>query len=815
MWHLSDLAAITSGKLTLSAAGPPRPVQFVHTDSRKAVLPGVTLFVALAGPRHNGHAYIDELYQRGVDQFIIDQPVDFLRFPNASFLSVESSLRALQLIAAWHRAKFTLPVVGITGSNGKTIVKEWLFQLLSPNYVVVKNPGSYNSQLGVPLSVLQIEPHHTIGIFEAGISQPAEMDKLRQVIQPTIGLFTNLGSAHDEGFESRQQKLDEKLTLFAECGAIVYCEDQPEVGETIRRRHPQALHIGWGSSAKAAVRVQLSSNQAQVVWAGRAFEFTLPFTDRASQENLLHAIVVALHLGADGQQISAVLPHINAVPMRLELKQAVNQCQLIDDTYNNDLAGLRTSLDFISSLPRDRKSLILSDIQQSGLPAAELSLQIYALLQRGKWHRLVGIGPVFSHLQSLPPVAAHQHFFSTAAEFLREFDHAQWHNEVILIKGARVFSFESIVQRLQRKMHGTVMRINLSAMVHNLNVFKSKLQPGVRVMAMVKAFAYGSGSEEVATLLQYHKADYLGVAYADEGVDLRRHRIRLPIMVMNPSVESIPQLLAYDLQPEVYSLKLLEALLADLNGKHLTIHLKIDTGMHRLGFTANELPHLLQLLRANPNLQVASVFSHLAAADDPAHDDFTKQQAELFLWQVGEIKSALGYASLLHLLNTPGILRFPQYQFDMVRLGIGLYGIDPTAFGTPLLPAASLVTTVSQVKQVKAGATVGYGRHGNVVRDTTIATIAIGYADGFSRAFSRGRGQVLINGQRAPVLGNVCMDMTMIDVTGMQVREGDEVTIFGEGLPIETVAALAGTIPYEILTNTSERVKRVFYTEEF
>ncbi len=787
-----------------------RPIQTLLIDSRKAVINKGSIFIAIKGERHDGHLFLKELFDLGMRQFIVEQEIDKTQFQGANILRVNSSLKALQSIAAHHRALYSLPVVGITGSNGKTIIKEWLYQVLSPQLKIVKNPGSYNSQVGVPLSVWQINEHHQLGIFEAGISRLGEMELLQQIIRPTIGIFTNLGSAHDEGFASHKEKADEKIKLFSGCEKVIYCRDHLLIHESLLAKGISGL--SWGYHDGATIKIKaIDASIFQVHFRTDTFTLELPFKDAASKENAFHVMAFMLYRGYKPSVIAERLRILLSVPMRLELKQGLNRCTIIDDTYNNDLAGLRISLDFLKNQLKAKKSLILSDILQSGLSGDELTKEISGLIASSGIKKLVGIGPSLS---------AHRHLFpdgifsSSTSDFLQKLHPDDFADEIILIKGARLFEFEKIVQRLQRKVHGTVMEIDMNAMIHNLNYFKSILQPGTKIMAMVKAFAYGSGSEEVANLLQYHRVDYLGVAYADEGIELRKNNISLPIMVMNPSEESFTSLLEYNLEPEVYSLRILKALITFLEDRPCKIHIKMDTGMHRLGFDASEIEEATRLIHSSKNLRVASVFSHLAGADEMIHDDFSKQQGETFIRMAEGVEKVLDYRPLRHLLNSPGILRLPQYQFDMVRLGIGLYGVDPTEVSTARLkPVASLKTMISQIKMIKGGETIGYGRKGKAENNMMLATIAIGYADGFSRRFSQGKGKVLIHGEFAPVMGNVCMDMTMVDITDIAAKEGDEVTIFGPDLPIQQVAKWIDTIPYELLTSTSERVKRVFFAE--
>ncbi len=805
--NFKELAASIEGQLLQLTHN--RPVNVLVTDSRKPVVDEGSVFFAINGERHDGHRFIPELYRLGIRQFVVESPLAPGDYPDANILQVPSSLGALQQWVIQWRKQWNIPVVGITGSNGKTTIKEWLFQVLSPDFRIAKSPGSYNSQLGVPLSVWGLNAHHQMGIFEAGVSKVGEMSLLRNIMQPTLGIFTNLGSAHDEGFASREEKAVEKSLLFKNCECTLYCRDHEEVHKVLQRQGIPTL--SWGSTPAADIRVeQFDGERFRITFRKNSFQLALPFRDAALLENAFHVVAFLLMRGYDVTTIQERINSLHAVPMRLELKQGVHRSLLIDDSYNNDLAGLTISLDFLRSQQKGRKTVILSDILQSGLTPEKLISQVGALIKNDSIE-FIGIGPtLLKHREQLGPG---QYFPSTEA-FLEQLDTSQFADRVALIKGARPFRFERIVHQLQRKVHGTVMEVDLTAMVHNLNHFKSRLRPGTKTMAMVKAFAYGSGSEEVANLLQFHRVDYLGVAFADEGVELRKNNITLPIMVMNPTEESFSAMLQHQLEPEVYSLRVLRGLILYLKGHEFKIHIKLDTGMHRLGFEQDDLTELESLLRSNTHLKVASLFTHLSGADERTHDDFSRQQVKQFTAMSDRLEKVLGYKPLRHALNSPGILRFPEFQFDMVRLGIGLYGIDPTEEGgAGLTPAVTLKTIISQIKTVKAGDTVGYGRRGKISADSSIATLAIGYADGFSRRFSNGAGHVLIHGKLVPVVGNVCMDMTMVDVTGIPAKEGDDAILFGPELPIQQVAKWIDTIPYEILTSTSERVKRVFYAE--
>lgn len=816
---------------------------YLLTDSRQLIFPQQTIFFAIKGVRHDGHQFIAELYQKGVRQFVVEQKslTDSLlttleSFVNAQIWAVESSLKALQDVAKQHRAQYDIPVVGITGSNGKTIVKEWLGQLLSADYRIVKSPKSYNSQIGVPLSVWQLNDTHTLGIFEAGISQVHEMKSLQEIIQPSIGIFTNIGSAHDEGFRSRKQKVTEKLRLFTQCQQLIYRADYSDIDEEIRLIlkpvNPKCELISWGSAENALIKAEWHQDTDQTyVVLNSALErydnqlFAIPFTDEASVENCIHCLILMLTLGIPSAEIRQRAARLRPISMRLELKEGINDCYLIDDTYNNDLVGLTMALNFLGQQEqRSQKVAILSDLLQTGQKEDELYAQINTLLQQKGVQQLIAIGEAFTRNAHLIQVEAR--YFATTNDFLAKFPLQSFKDSLVLIKGARPFQFERIVHRLQQKVHGTVLEINLDALTHNLNFYRNRVGNDTKIMVMVKAFAYGSGSAEVAQLLQFHRVDYLAVAYADEGVLLRQNGIELPIMVMNPSSSTFEKLVEYQLEPEIYSHKILDEWLnfrstalpsdeeIDMVNSEVPIHLKLDTGMHRLGFTEADLPLLSYKLQQNPSLKVASIFSHLAGADEAIHNEFTRLQYERFLAGAAQLEQTLGYRPLRHLLNSAGIVRFPEYKLDMVRLGIGLYGVEVNRLEQrSLQQIGTFKTVVSQVKHLLPGETIGYSRTGVLEKASSIATIALGYADGYDRRFSKGIGKVLINGALCPVVGNVCMDMTMVDATGVTVQEGDEVIIFGNDLPITQLADQIGTIPYELLTGISERVKRIFYKE--
>lgn len=806
-------------------------IEHLLLDSRTVTAPPVSLFFAIKGQRHDGHAYLSDAYRAGVRHFVISQAVDTAPLPEANILRVENSLDALQTLAAWHRAQFHVPVVGITGSNGKTVVKEWLHQLLAPDFYIVRSPKSYNSQVGVPLSVWQMNEQHTLALFEAGISQPGEMERLARIIQPTVGIFTNIGPAHREGFASKTDKVREKMRFFDTAQTLIFCADHEKIAlaaaEWAAEKAGRRI-FSWSKNG-AAADVQVTADGGRwTVSGGRSMAdaeretvlssstVSIPFSDPASIENAIHCWMLMQLLGIPHHQIAARMQRLEPVEMRLELKAGLNRSTLINDFYNNDLASLRIALQFAAQQTRARRlTLVLSDILQSGDNPQRLYDKVAAAMKEQRVARLIGIGSAVTLLHNKLGSEVEAHFYPDTAVFLENLGQHEFRDEVVLLKGARPFEFERIARRLEQKAHKTVLEVNLTALIHNLNAYTRLLRPGTRTLAMVKASAYGSGSAEVAKLLEFHQVDYLGVAYTDEGIELRQAGVNLPVLVLNPEPASFDALYRHRLEPEVYSLPLLRELLHFAgHEKPLAIHLKLDTGMHRLGFESADIQELGSLLREYPNVQVRSVFSHLAASDAPAHDAFTHRQAAVFSENFDKIKAALGYAPLRHIVNTGGIARFPQYHFDMVRLGIGLYGIDGSGLQEQLRPVNVLKATVSQIKSVLPGDTVGYNRNGPVEQPKRIATISIGYADGLLRLAGGGRYAMLLRGQLAPTIGNVCMDMTMLDVTHIPAaREGDEVVVFGEKPPVQDLAACLQTIPYEVFTNISERVKRVYWQE--
>ncbi len=789
------------------------------TDSRRITNATEGLFFALSG-RRNGHEFVAEAYAAGVRNFVVSHQTE-IKMPEANFLLVDDVLGALQKLATWHRSRFNLEVIGITGSNGKTIIKEWLYQLLASDKTIVRNPKSYNSQIGVPLSVWQIGEKDDLGIFEAGISTTEEMAKLEAIIKPSIGILTHIGPAHDEGFKDRKEKILEKLKLFTHCKLLIHNYDQLI---DYKKNIPVENCVSWSTKFNQAdlyvfAETVISRNHyLRAKYKGKEIECLIPFLDEASVENAIVCWATMLAMGYSPVEIDKRIERLSPVSMRLELKNGINNCSVIDDSYNSDVQSLEIALNFLNQQNQHpTRTLILSDIFQSGLTQDVLYRQVANFIKTKKVDKFIGVGEALMAHQDYFSVNK-KYFYPDTATLLQYLNSLNLENETILIKGARTFEFERISQALSLKSHETVMEINLNALLNNLNFYKSKLKPGVKIMAMVKAFSYGSGTFEVANMLQYNKVDYLAVAYIDEGVALRQAGVTLPVMVLNPEVSAFDKLVEYKLEPEVFSFNLLDEFVKYFQSHSLSnypVHLKIDTGMHRLGFEDFEIDILCDLLEENRYIKVQSVFSHFVASDAKEHDAFTQKQIKRFERAFTKIEKALGHKVIKHISNTGGIIRWPSAHFDMVRLGIGLYGIDASipVESKVLQPIAALKTSVSQVRKVLANDTIGYNRNGKLNKAGKIATVRIGYADGYLRAFGNGIGRMLIKGILVPTVGNISMDMCTLDVSNVDVREGDEVIVFNEQLRIEELAREIGTIPYEILTNVSQRVKRVYFYE--
>lgn len=825
-YKISEILEIIKGK-TLNGQLREREIKDILIDSRKVITVENCIFFALASKRNDGHKYIGELYEKGIRNFVVSKDLSG-NFPEANIIRVESTLKALQALARAHRSKFDVPVIGITGSNGKTIIKEWLFQLLAKDKRVIRSPKSYNSQIGVPLSVWGLDTRHEIAIFEAGVSEPDEMDKLQPIIKPNIGVFTNIGEAHNENFISMNQKVGEKLKLFTKVDTLVYSLDHPEIQEVVIRSEILSTieSFTWSRKQNADLRITGNtvsedgkSTEISGIFIEKDISITIPFTDNASIENAIHCWAVMLLLEYDNDVLRKRFPKLTPIAMRLELKAGINQCVVINDSYNSDINSLTIAIDFLKqNANHKKKTVIISDILQSGKNEEELYRGIADIFENKEIDRMIGIGPALTRQKELFNIK--KEFYPSTDDFLRRFSFTAFNNEAILLKGARIFEFEQIGKALQQKTHETVLEINLNSLIHNLNHYRSKLTPATKTMAMVKAFSYGSGSFEIANTLQFHRVDYLAVAYTDEGVELRKAGIQLPIMVMNPDEQSFDAIITHNLEPEIYSFRILEVLEKSIrkniipSNKPVKIHLKLDTGMHRLGFVSDDIDELVTRILANNRIYTQSAFTHLAASEDPSEDEFTKGQIELFRHMSEKITGALDHKVLLHVLNSAGINRHPEAQFDMVRLGIGLYGIatSPDDVGK-LEPVGKLKSILSQVKKIRKGETIGYSRSYKAEEDVLIGIVPVGYADGLRRSLSNGKGSLLIKGKKVPIVGNVCMDMCMVDITGIGAEEGDEVIIFGSEHTVEQMAESLGTIPYEILTSIPQRVKRVYFQE--
>lgn len=814
-YHAEELTASMNAKASIQLKDA--MIRTLLTDSRKLSDVDQGLFFALKG-RRDGHTFIEEAYNSGVRSFVISDPeFDHLKFKGCNFYLVGDTLKALQDLAAVHRSKFDYPVIGITGSNGKTVVKEWLYQLLAPENNIVRSPKSYNSQLGVPVSVWEMNEENDLAIFEAGVSKGDEMAALAGIIQPTIGILTNIGEAHNDGFETVEEKIAEKLKLFEGVDLFIYsCKYLNQyTGEL-----PGTNKFTWCYRDKADLEVfddEVLEDKYQFLRAkfnGKDVEAVIPFTDQASVENAIICWATLLALGYEPEEADKRLEKLLPIGMRLELKNGINYCSVIDDSYSLDLSSLAIALDFLNQQNQHtRRTLVLSDLP--GLDSPEIYGQIHQMIENKSVDRLIGIGPLISKYGA--EFSCESEFYESTDEFIQKFTSIKFGHETILLKGARSFEFERISQLLTQKVHETIMEINLNALEHNLNHYKTLLPKGAKIMAMVKAFSYGSGSFEITNLLEFNKVDYLAVAYADEGVALRKAGTSLPIMVMSPDSMAFDAIIDNQLEPEVYSMRILEEFVAALCRKGLQdypVHIKLDTGMHRLGFMQNEVSQLLDFLQDDKSIHIQSIFSHLVASEDPEHDEFTKHQISLFSELSGEIMKLYNYPIIRHIANTSGISRWPDATFDMVRLGIGLYGIDLSVNDkSPLQTVTSLKTSISQIKQIPAGDTVGYGRAGKMPEGGTIATVKIGYADGYSRKLGNGVGTMIVRGKEVKTIGKICMDMCMIDITGVNAAEGDEVIVFNDLIRVEDLAVKMETIPYEVLTGISQRVKRVYYYE--
>lgn len=814
-----NIALITGGHLT---GDPDCIVNDLITDSRHLICTDETAFVAIRGINHDGHRFIPNLFQKGVKIFISEKiPSEMNNQQGATFIVTDNSVKALQAIASHKRNYFRNTVIAVTGSSGKTIVKEWLADILGMSYSVLRSPKSYNSQIGVPLSVWKLDRQYDMAVFEAGISKPGEMVRLEQIIRPTAGIITNIGDAHSENFPDNETKAREKLTLFKESSSLVYCMDHSLIHRLISDDpvFRSKRLISWSfdkNDATICVRkMELSDSWTlvRIRYNGLFHEFRIPFSDRASVENAVTVIAACLSLDLAPETIDKGVAALHSIAMRMEIRNGINNCQLIEDYYNSDPGSLTMAVEHLKSQNSRKRTLILSDFVQSGRDRKELCENVAELVRKAGIEKFIGIGPVFSANRSLFDNSSE--FYYSTEEFISNFNGGNFSNETILLKGARVFEFEKIASLLEQQTHTTVLDVSLDAIVSNLNEFRRNLNTETRIMAMVKAFAYGSGLSEIASVFEYNLVDYLAVAYPDEGVELRKSGCSLPVMVMNPEPGSGEIVVKHNLEPEIFSFETFRDF-ERIASKHglieYPVHIKIDTGMHRLGFMPGEIPLLAEMIGKTERLKIASVFTHLAASDDPSFDEFTHRQVRLFLESVEKIKRAASSPFLRHVLNTSGIARFPQYQFDMVRPGIGLYGVGSFK-GLNLRPAGCFRTIISQVKRIPAGEPVGYNCSDVADCDREVAILPVGYADGLDRRLGNGKGRVFIKGKKVPYTGSICMDMCMADVTGLNAKPGDQAEIFGEHVRIEEIAEIAGTIPYEILTSISGRVKRIFHRE--
>lgn len=788
-------------------------VTYLSTDTRTILYPAGTLFFAITTKSASGQKFVKTAYNAGVRNFVVNSMDEGFESLNGSnFFIVDDTVAALQNIAAYHRSLFNIPVIGITGSNGKTIVKEWLYTALGTSFRITRSPKSYNSQIGVPLSVWELEEYSTLGIFEAGISEKGEMERLEPIIKPTIGILTNIGKAHSEGFTSDDEKMEEKLKLFRHSEALIFRESA-KVAKAIKKINSNINLISWDfNNANATVnitKIQKTDGVSTITYLCKGAEgkCNINFTDDISLQNAIQCLVCGIYLGKPVK-----LDNLEPIEMRLEVKSGTNGCQIIDDAYSNDLSSLSealNTLDAFSKINFEKKSIIISDVAGSGMDGDTLYCSVASMIKQKGLNRIIAIGEDISNHKEYFPLSTL--FFTSTDEFLKQ--NIEFNNEIILIKGARKFHFEQITKRLEQKRHQTVMEINLNALVHNFKKLRSYIRRDTKTVAMIKADAYGCGALQVAQTLSHHHCNYFGVAVADEGVELRKAGIKNNIIIMDPEPGTFDLLIKYNLEPEIYSFGMLEKFAhytETMGVQSHPIHIKIDTGMHRLGFLESDMPELVKQLKRCSGIKVMSVFSHLAAAEDPAEDKFTASQIGCFTRVTDYLRENLSKDIIRHILNTSGVQRLGDYQFEMVRLGVGLYGVGLNE-KSDIQNVATLKTIILQIKEIPSTETVGYNRRGVLNRTSRIAAIPIGYADGLSRAFGRGNGYVLINGKRAPFVGNICMDVCMVDVTDIDgVKEGDEVIIFNEDLTISELAAKTGTIPYEILTSVSKRVKRTY-----
>ncbi len=820
-YNSKKIAQIVDGKLVGDGE---EEIKYLLTDSRTIVSATNSLFFAITGERHNGHNHIEECINKGVRSFIVSNitvPSTKDKELNVNYIIVEDTLKAFHNLATFHRENYKIPIIGITGSNGKTVLKEWLFQLLNEDYRIVRSPKSYNSQIGVPHSVCLLNDSTELGIFEAGISFSGEMSKLQKIIKPTIGIFSNIGDPHQENFIDHKHKISEKLKLFEDCEILIYCKDYQLIDHQIHtnKNFEDFNFFTWSSKFPADLFIKnIAKEKDHTLITGKYqskdIQINIPFIDNASIENAIHGWCLMLYLKYPNNLICNKMNLLSSVAMRLELKQGLNNCTIINDSYNSDVNSLLIALDFANQQQQNaKKTLILSDILQSGKDKKVLYKDVADLIKKKNFDHFIGIGDIISQHKDFFTIE--KSFYSTTEEFLQNINKYEFKDRLILLKGARNFEFERISNILQLKVHETVLEINLNAVTKNLNYFKSLLKPETKIVVMVKAFSYGSGMFEIANLLQFQRVNYLAVAFADEGVELRKAGVSLPIIVLNPEIQSFDLMIEHNLEPEIYNFRVLKLFSESVDRNRINsfpIHIKIDTGMKRLGFCEEEISELLEKLKINNRFILKSVFSHLAAADNFNEDIFTINQIKQFENISNLIIKEFDYPVLRHILNSAGVERFPDAQFDMVRIGIGLYGISALK-QKKLHNVSCLKTSISQIKILKQNDTVGYNRKGKLQEGSKIAIVPIGYADGLNRKLSNGKGKMLINGKIVPIVGNICMDMCMLDISGINAEEGDEVVVFGDNYHISEIAGQLGTIPYEIMSGISQRVKRIYFHE--
>lgn len=799
-------------------------IEFLITDSRKIAIGKNALFFAINTPRRKGIDFIEEAYNQGVRNFVVDEHIETHKFCDANFLFVNNTLKALQLVATKHRQQFNIPIIGITGSNGKTIVKEWLYQLLNDDFSIVRSPKSYNSQIGVPLSVWQINNTHDLGIFEAGISTTNEMQNLAEIIQPTIGILTNIGDAHSEGFYSKEEKLIEKTKLFNSCNLLIVSSKNIDFLNIIKKKCRSKLFI-WGSDEKDDLQIiKIEKSQSHTKITTKYFDeinsISIPFTDEASIENACICYSVIHLLKIDNQKIKEKFLQLQSIEMRLQQLSIVNGCKLINDSYSNDFTSFLIALNYLVVNAGDnKKTIILTDFSVPYQNNIREYNQLIDLIISNKIDKFIGIGSQISSIKkSIENLSIESYFYVSVEEFLKDQNLHQFKDEYILLKGLRALNVERIAKWLQHKTHQTTLEINLTALINNVKKHQQIIAPNTKLMAMVKAFSYGSGCVEIARVLQFHKVDYLAVAYTDEGIDLRKAGIHLPIMVLNVDEENFDTLIQFDLEPEIFSFSIYNKFKQYLQNQGLTnfpVHIKINTGMNRLGFDINEVDDLSKKLASSNTMLVKSVLSHLASSEEEKDNDFTNEQLKKFDYCCDILLNQIKYSFIKHIANSAAVFKHKNAQYNMVRLGIAMYGVDSSKSNKlNLETVATLKTTIAQIRKVSRYETVGYNRRGVLERDSIIATIRIGYADGLSRSLGNKNGFVFVKNKLAPIIGNVCMDMTMIDITDIDnVNENDEVEIFGANLPIQQVAKWSNTIPYETLSTISQRVRRIYLEE--